>query len=187
MLVGTISGHYEKAYNKKSSHCISVCVCLCVCVCVRERVWVRVAQSCPTLCDPMVWSLTGSSVHVIFQARILEWVVISFSGRSSRPRNQTWVSHIACRLFTIWAIREALNLNLLPTSSLSLSVLHSSEQDIYTPISWFLVLDIAIMVGENSSSLNTQQNNILRLHFLFHIMCVYSGIVYQHFLPKLAR
>ena len=56
------------------------------------------AQSCPTLCDPMDCSLPGSSVHGIFQARILECVAISFSRGSSRPRDQTWVSHIAGRL-----------------------------------------------------------------------------------------
>ena len=42
-------------------------------------------QSCPTLCDPMDCRLPGSSVHGIFQARILEWVAISFSRGSSRP------------------------------------------------------------------------------------------------------
>ena len=39
----------------------------------------EVAQSCPTLCDPMNWGLPGISVHGIFQARVLEWVAISFS------------------------------------------------------------------------------------------------------------
>ena len=39
----------------------------------------EVAQSCPTLCDPMDCSLPGPSVHGIFQARILQWVAISFS------------------------------------------------------------------------------------------------------------
>ena len=39
----------------------------------------EVAQSCPTLSDPMVWSLPGSSVHGIFQARVLEWGAIAFS------------------------------------------------------------------------------------------------------------
>ena len=43
-------------------------MCVCVHVCVRARV---LAQSCPTLCDPMDCSLPGSSVHGIFQARIL--------------------------------------------------------------------------------------------------------------------
>ena len=41
------------------------------------------AQLCPTLCDPMDSSLSGSSVHGIFQARVLEWIAISFSRGSS--------------------------------------------------------------------------------------------------------
>ena len=44
------------------------------------------------LCDPMYCSLPGSSIHGIFQARILEWVAISFSRGSSHPRNRTQVS-----------------------------------------------------------------------------------------------
>ena len=52
-------------------------------------------------------SQPGSSVHGIFQARILEWVAIPFSRGSSQPRNQTWVSHISGRFFTVWATREA--------------------------------------------------------------------------------
>ena len=43
------------------------------------KVKVSVAQSCPTLCDPMDCSQPGPSVHRILQARILEWVAISFS------------------------------------------------------------------------------------------------------------
>ena len=68
----------------------------------------EVAQSCPTLCDPMDCSLSGSSVYGILQARILEWVAISFSRGSSQPRDQTQVSHIAGRCFTIGATREDL-------------------------------------------------------------------------------
>ena len=64
------------------------------------------AQSCPTLCDPMDCSPPSSSVHGIFQARILEWVTISFSRRSSRHRDWTQVSCIIGRHFTIWATRE---------------------------------------------------------------------------------
>ena len=67
----------------------------------------EIAQSCLTLCDPMDCSPPGSSIHGIFQARILEWVAISFSRGSSWPRNWTQVSHIAGRLFTIWATRES--------------------------------------------------------------------------------
>ena len=51
--------------------------------------------------------LTGSSVHGILQARILEWVAISFSRWSSRPRDRTQISRIAGRFFTIWATRKA--------------------------------------------------------------------------------
>ena len=43
---------------------------------------VLIAQSCPTLCDPMDYSRPGSSVHGIFQATILEWFAISFSSNS---------------------------------------------------------------------------------------------------------
>ena len=67
----------------------------------------EVAQSCLTLCDPMDCSLPGSSVHGIFQARVLEWVAISFSRESSWPRDRTQVSSIAGRFFTIGATREA--------------------------------------------------------------------------------
>ena len=51
--------------------------------------------------------LPGSSAHGILQARILAWVAISFSRGSSQPRDWTQVSHIAGRLFTLWATREA--------------------------------------------------------------------------------
>ena len=56
-------------------------------VVLKEQSVCEVAQSCPTLCDPMDCSLPGSSAHGILQARILEWVAISFSRRSSRPRD----------------------------------------------------------------------------------------------------
>ena len=69
---------------------------------------VLLAQSCLTLCDHMDCSPTGSSVHRIFQARILEWLAISFSRRSSWPRDQTQVSCIAGRFFTIWATKETI-------------------------------------------------------------------------------
>ena len=49
----------------------------------------------------------GSSIHGIFQARVLEWVAISFSRGSSWPRDWTQVSHVVGRHFTIWATREA--------------------------------------------------------------------------------
>ena len=58
-------------------------------------VFVKVTQSCPTLCNPMEYR-----AHGILQARILEWVAIPFSRKSSQPRDQTQVSHIAGRFLT---------------------------------------------------------------------------------------
>ena len=66
----------------------------------------EVIQPCLTLYDPMDCSLPSSSVHGIFQARILEWVAISFSRRSSWPRNWTQVSCVVGRHFMAWATRE---------------------------------------------------------------------------------
>ena len=51
--------------------------------CMKVKSESEVAQSCPTLSDPMDCSLPGSSVHGIFQARVLEWGAIAFSRRSS--------------------------------------------------------------------------------------------------------
>ena len=85
--------------NLRSESSLHLCVCVCMCV--------LVAQSYPTLYDPMDCSPPGFSVHGLLQARILEWVAIPFSRGSSWPRDQTWVSHIAVRFFTIWATRKA--------------------------------------------------------------------------------
>ena len=69
---------------------------VCVCVCVNP-------QSCLTFCDPMDCSPQGSSVHGSLQARILGRVAIPVSRGSSWPRDQTQVSCIPGRFFTIWA------------------------------------------------------------------------------------
>ena len=61
-----------------------------VCVCIE----VKVAQLCPTLCDPLIYT-----VHGILQARILEWVAFPFSRGSCQPRDQNQVSHIAGGFF----------------------------------------------------------------------------------------
>ena len=73
-----------------------------VCMYVRAKL----LQLCLTLCNPMDCSLPGSSVHGILQARILEWVTISFSRGSSQPRDRTWVSRIGGRRFNLWATRQ---------------------------------------------------------------------------------
>ena len=90
---------------------------MCVCIYMYESLsctvainttpwvnYVKVTQSCPTLCDPMDSGSPGSSVHGILPARILDWVAISFSKGSSWLRDWTWVSHIVGRFFTIWTI-----------------------------------------------------------------------------------
>ena len=70
--------------------CVYVCVCVCMCVCVKLlQLWL-------TLCDPMDCSLADSSAHGILQARILEWVAMPFSRRSSRPRDRTHISYVSC-------------------------------------------------------------------------------------------
>ena len=62
----------------------TLCACMLTCF---SRVW---------LCDPVDCSSPGSSVHGIFQARILEWVAIPFSRESSQFRGETWVSSVSC-------------------------------------------------------------------------------------------
>ena len=73
-------------------------VCVCPCRLSPYSLYVgivKVAQSCPTLCDPMDYT-----VHGIFQARILEWVAFPFSRGSSQPRDRTQVSCFAGGFFT---------------------------------------------------------------------------------------
>ena len=67
----------------------------CVCVCVRAHMRVRAVllQSCVTLCDPVDCGLPGSSVHGILQARILEWIAISYSREPYQTRDRT---HVSC-------------------------------------------------------------------------------------------
>ena len=69
---------------------------------VERKVKVKVKSlSRVRLCDPVDCSLPGSSAHGILQARILEWVAISFSRGSSQPRDRTRVSHIGGRRFNL--------------------------------------------------------------------------------------
>ena len=75
-----------------------------------RAVCMLVTQLCPTVCDPMDYSLPGSSVYGILQARILEWIAILFSRGSSRPRDGTCLLpllHLAGEFFTTSAAREA--------------------------------------------------------------------------------
>ena len=87
----------------------------------------EVAQLCLTLCNPMDYSLPGSSFQGIFQAIVLEWGAISFSRGSSRPRDRTQVSQVVDRCFTIWATREVLNISVQLNNSYSYSSWHSMK------------------------------------------------------------
>ena len=68
----TIQAYYNNSKNIRNLICIIILY-------ASEVKWSEIAQSCPTLCNPMDCSLPHSSVHGIFQARVLEWVAISFS------------------------------------------------------------------------------------------------------------
>ena len=97
-----------------------------------------VTKSCLTLCDPMDCSPLGFSVQRIFQAKILEWVAISFSRRSSRPRDRTCVSDIGRQILYCWATREAL----LKTCSLNIrksSIFFWNTLDLVLPCSRSIV------------------------------------------------
>ena len=92
----TLNGVFRESFTKDD-------------ILIKEQSSSEVAQLSLTLCDPMHCSLPGSSIHGIFQARVLEWVAISFSRGSSGSRDRTQVSHITGRHFTIRATREALS------------------------------------------------------------------------------
>ena len=107
-------------------------------------------------CDPMDCSPPGSSVRGIFQARVLQWVAISFSRESSQLRDRTQVSCTAGRCFTIWATRNPpiyvsiLFQILFPFKSLQ-SVEQVSLCNTVDPC-WLSVLNIAVCTYHGFSS-----------------------------------
>ena len=93
MLVSDVQQNDSKIYSLYIIYIMYICVCVCA----------QSLQSCLILWNPMDCRLPGSSVHGIFQARILEWVAISYSRGSSWPRDWThlsFVSELAGRFFT---------------------------------------------------------------------------------------
>ena len=79
----------SKEVNNPSKY-VSCCPLCCVPLCA------KLLQSCPILCDPMDCSPPESSVHRTLQARILDWIAMPSSRRSSRLRDRTRVSHVSC-------------------------------------------------------------------------------------------
>ena len=100
-------------------------------------------SSCPTLCDPVDCSPSGSSVHGISQQEYWSGLSISFSGESSQPRHQTWVSPTLHADFTVWATREAY-----------ISLLKSLPWEY---IIWEILFNLTIYIMLNSS-----------IHWKFH-------------------
>ena len=119
-------------------------------------------------------NLPGSSIHVIFQARVLEWVAISCPRGSFRPRDRTQVSSIAGRRFTIWATREVWSLlKFLSTESVMLSN-HLILCHPLLPLS--LVLPI-IRVFSSESALHIRWPNYWSFSFSNSSSNEYSSVI----------
>ena len=99
---------------------------------------VEFTQSCPTLCDPMDFSPPVSSVHGIFQVRILDLVAIFFSRGSSLLRDWTKFFCIAGRVFTSWATGEAFpgGALILPFKTSHLDPCLQNTHSKYLPYYW---------------------------------------------------
>jgi len=92
-------------------------------------------QSCPTLCNPVNCSPPGSSVHGIFQPRMLEWVAMPFSTGSSQPRDRTQVSMsvaLASRFFTTSATRETPYIKQITNKNLLYCTGNSTQYSVMT-------------------------------------------------------
>ena len=139
---------------------------------------VKVAQSCLTLCDPM-----DCAVHRIFQAGILEWVVVPFSRGSSQPRNRTQVSQIEGGFFTSWATNYPKTLclvHLLPINLASLSHWNTTRKCLCCNCSPLFKWQVIIMspvwsltqmttAGDFSQPLTTEIQGQIELFFSFSL------------------
>ena len=138
------------------------------------------AQSCPTLCDPVDCSPPGSPVHGILQAGILEWVAISFSRGSSRPKDRTQVSRIAGRLFNLWATRGFCH----TTMQISCNYTHIPSLQSLTPFlpSHPSSLSQTARLGSPCHTATSHQLSILHLIVYIH-WCYFLHL--SHSLPPL--
>ena len=151
-------------------------------------------QSCPTLCDPMNCSLSGSSVHGILQARILEWVAISCSRGSSWSRDQTCLScisytgrwilyHCATREAPQTALLYSLSLHNILNPALPFSTVFTTSS-----LGWSSFQETTFFTPSYKATLHllkldqktSQFSHIFRLHFWFwffwyihHIRCYF--------------
>ena len=153
--------------------------------------WSEVSQSCPTLCNPMDCSLLTSS-HGIFQARVLEWVDISFSRGSSLARDQTQVSRIAGTHFTVWtlyrlshilspvlvvffSLRKVHPHSISPPNSEVIHVFHLDRMYLYWGLGWCLhsaqTNNSQVILSHWKCKLQVKLENLfwLCLYFWFHL------------------
>ena len=120
----------------------------------------EVAQSFPTLCDPMDCSLAGSSIHGIFKARVLEWVSIAFSWGSSQLRDQTWESWVMGRCFYHRSHQESP----LNAYRVGINSYHSFSR---CPL-------MAALLSSNSNGLHCIQNVFTHYYIFLRVSLVYT-------------
>ena len=126
-----------------------------------------VAQSRPTLfATPMDCNLPSSSVHEILQARILEWVAISFSRGSSWPRDRTCISCISGGFFTDWATGEDFMVNISVSVYVCMCAwLHTGNSNVYVHAYACVYIYIYIYIHTHT---NFWTHSYVFTHYLFH-------------------
>ena len=102
--------HKKEKVKEKKIHKLFILVFTGLKDCVKSESESEVAQSCPTLCNPMDCSRPSSSVHGIFQAIVLEWVAISFSKRLCNPANQQDLCPLCLQMALVgnWSVASRL-------------------------------------------------------------------------------
>ena len=137
-----------------------------------------VTQWCPTLCSPMDCSPQGSSLHGIFRARILVWIAIPFSSRSSKPRNITQISCSAGRFFTIWAIRVTqLKSYLIPNIKYSKSE-RPCTNDQERPCVWSCLTQKSPILQKQACSLSLNQLKPEKVKVIWFYLNVLAGGIF---------
>ena len=137
-----------------------------------------ISQSCPTVCDPRDCSLPGTSVHGILQARVLEWVAMPSSRGSSQPRDQTQISHIADRFFTIWATREAVT-QWTKFLFLQKSSVLKEERSKSKSSSW-TITNLYIAGSQHGASINSLENSYIEGSKWTVVLMIYDSSWQPH-------
>ena len=145
----------------------------------------EVAQLRPTLCDPMDCSLPGFSIHENFQARVVEWVAISFSRGSSQPRDRTWVFTVGDQSIGVSASASVLPMNIPDWFPLGLTSLislqtrdsqessqhHSSKESMLQHSAFFMVALYKQDLSENKSGTGSPHQQVASATWTAWIGC----------------